>query len=135
MCRTFLLPSTAEEEILYKSTISFDITSNKVDADAPIEQKSETKVMNIVVIHDNNRIADIPFFSVEALDQARSENTCCKKGSPVVSEDGSTRFALNDNEMSTCAGLINSAYNFEDSFESRKDYKTMLEGIERGYGK
>lgn len=135
MCRTFLLPSTAKEEILYKSTISFDITSNEVDADAPIEQKSETKVMNIVVIHDNNRIADIPFFSVEALDQARSENTCCKKGSPVVSEDGSTRFALNDNEMSTCAGLINSAYNFEDSFESRKDYKTMLEGIERGYGK
>ena len=71
MCREFPLPSTTE--ILYKTTISFSINSDELNYEAEtIEEKyTSTKIMKIAIIHENNRIHDIPYFSAEALLNAK----------------------------------------------------------------
>lgn len=145
MCREFSLPPSAE--VLYRSNISFKVSADEIDHDAPLDKKYEsTKYMTVAILHENNRIQDIPYFSVEALDQARKDevNKSHKKsgtfigfhvGGPVVeSADNSVQFALNDDEMSTCGGLFTTAYQFEDSFATcacGKSYKEMLQDIER----
>jgi len=146
MCREFSLPPSAE--VLYRSNISFKVSADEIDHDAPLDKKYEaTKHMTVAILHENNRIKDIPYFSVEALDQARKDkdevNKSHKKsgtfigfhvGGPVVhSADNSVQFALNDDEMSTCGGLFTTAYQFEDSFATcscGKTYKEILQEIE-----
>lgn len=146
MCREFSLPPSTE--VLYKSNISFTVSADEIDHDAPLDKKYDaTKYMTVAILHENNRIKDIPYFSVEALDQARKDkddgNKSHKKsgtfigfhlGGPVVhSADNSVQFALNDDEMSTCGGLFTLAYQFEDSFATcacGKSYKKMLQEIE-----
>jgi hypothetical protein len=143
MCREFPLPPQAE--VLYQTEINFSVYPDEVDHDAPIEEKYvATKHMKIVVLHEKNRIDGPPYFSVEALDKARAskneKNESIERsgeylffhvgGPVVVSEDKSTCFHLNENELSTCQGLFQVAYAFEDSFETRKAYKHMLVDIE-----
>jgi hypothetical protein len=144
MCREFPLPSTAE--ILYKTTISFSIYLDTPNSEAEtLEEKyTSKKIMKIAIIHENNRIHDIPYFSAEALLNAKEikernnkviektgENLFFHVGGPQVSsDDNSVRFSMDENELSTCSALICTAYVFEDSFKTRKDYKNMLERIE-----
>ena len=147
MCREFVLPLTTE--VLYRSNISFTVSADEIDHDAPLDKKYDaTKYMTVAILHENNRIQDIPYFSVEALDQARRAKDELDErhmksgtfigfhvGGPVVqSVDKSVQFAFNDDEMSTCGGLFTLAYQFEDSFGScacGKSYKKMLQEIER----
>jgi len=147
MCREFTLPPSTE--VLYRSNISFTVSADEIDHDAPLDKKYEaTKYMTVAILHENNRIQDIPYFSVEALDQARELKDELDKrhmkdgmfiafhvGGPVVqSADKSVQFSFNDDEMSTCGGLFTTAYQFEDSFTTcscGKSYKEMLQDIER----
>jgi hypothetical protein len=143
MCREFPLPPQAE--VLKQGMISFTVYSDEIDHNLPMEEKYEaTKRMKIVVLHDKNRVEGLPYFSVEALNEARDAkvelnkriercgaNICFHIGGPmVVSEDGSSCFDLNENELSTCQGLFQVAYGLEDSFERRDVYKRMLIDIE-----
>lgn len=144
MCREFSLPSTTE--ILYKTTISFSIHSDEVNYEAETmeERYTSTNIMKIAIIHENNRIHDIPYFSADALLNAKEvkerRNKDIEKtgeflffhlcGPQVSSDDNSVIFSMNENELSTCNALIYTSYLFEDSFQTRKDYKDMLERLE-----
>jgi hypothetical protein len=143
MCREFPLPPQAE--VLKQGIISFTVYPHEIDHDLPMEEKYEvTKHMKIVVLHDKNRVEGLPYFSVEALNEARVAKFELNKrtessggyilfhmgGPNVVSDDGSTCFDLNENELSTCQGLFQVAYGLEDSFETREVYKRMLMDME-----
>jgi hypothetical protein len=103
-------------------------------------QKERT--LSVAIVHDKDRPLDVPFFSIDSLNQARKLRDLMNEeiektgayaffhmaGPVVVSSNAESKFALNDSEIILFQDLFKVAYDFQDSFNSSSSsYKEFLE--------